>query len=571
MNVIVILIVIIVLALVLYGASYFLKKKHYHKIDELENRKLSLTEIPVIDEINKLKKLQLTGQTEKSFKEWEKVWRNIATVHFPDIENYLFDAEQATDRMKLVKAQQAEDAATKLMDDTQVSIDKVQAALKKLIQSEEENRLEIKKTQEIYQNIRKKLLTQSFSFGGALENLERRLTYLELDFTKFSELTTSGDHIEAREVLERVATDTAELDRVVGLVPTLLKTLTVDVVDQVTELKEGHAQLLAENFVFLDSDIPAEIKTIEENSEAAKSLTETCEVDEAQKMVQDIETNIDKLYDLMQDEIDAKAFVNDQQKMFEDYLTHVIGNNRKLLIEIDRVAQSYTLNHDELEAAKGIETELDTLKTSFDNFMEDSKNNQVVYSVLADFFEETGDKLTEIEEKQQSINSGLLHLRKDEMEARKKLDEYEFEMRAMKRYVEKQHLPGLPEEYLDLFFSTTKRIEELAQQLNKLKVDMKEISRLCFMCQDDVTLAKEKTEEIVDSALLTEYMMQYANRYRHSNESIADAIDSTLRLFNKDYRYQEALETISTALELVEAGAYKKVEDNYYADKKINQ
>ena len=72
MNVIVILIVIIVLALVLYGASYFLKKKHYHKIDELENRKLSLTEIPVIDEINKLKKLQLTGQTEKSFKDWAK-------------------------------------------------------------------------------------------------------------------------------------------------------------------------------------------------------------------------------------------------------------------------------------------------------------------------------------------------------------------------------------------------------------------------------------------------------------------------------------------------------------------
>lgn len=559
MNFIVILIVIVVCALILYGASYFLKKRHYGKIDELENRKLGLTEVPVIDEINKLKKLQLTGQTEKSFKEWEGVWRNVATVHFPDIENYLFDAEQATDKLKLGKAQKAEDAATNLMDETQEKIQKIQAALRKLIKSEEENRLEIKKTQETYQAIRKKLLTQSFSFGGALESLERRLTYLELDFTKFSELTTSGDHIEAREVLERVATDTNELNRLIVMIPGQLKTLTVDITDQILELKEGHQQLVEEEFVFLDVDILKEIELVETEMEAAKELTETCEVDEAEQKITTLESKIDGLYDKMQDEIDAKEFVEEEEQMFTDYLNHVITNNRKLLIEIDRVSQSYTLNHDEVEIARKMEADLDGLKDEFDGFTESVKNHQIAYSVVADFFEETGDKLTELEETQQKINSDLLHLRKDEMEARARLDEFEFDMRTMKRHVEKQHLPGLPASYLDLFFAATKRIEELAKELNKLKINMKEITRLCFMCQDDVALVKEKTSEIIDSALLTEQMMQYANRYRHSNESIAGAIDETLRLFNKDYQYQEALEIISTALEQVEAGDRKSV------------
>lgn len=567
MGFVVILIVIVVCALILYGGSYFLKKKHYRKIDELENRKLGLTEVPVIDEINKLKKLQLTGQTEKTFKEWETVWKNVATVHFPDIENYLFDAEQATDKLKLGKAQKAEDAATSLMDETQEKIEKIQAALKKLIKSEEENRLEIKKTQETYQAIRKKLLTQSFSFGGALESLERRLTYLELDFTKFSELTTSGDHIEAREVLERVAHDTNELNRLIVMIPGQLKTLTVDVADQIEEIKEGYAQLAAEEFVFVGIDIPAEIEAVEADMETAKNLTETCEVDDAEKAIASLEEKIDQLYDSMQDELDAKEFVEEQKQMFTDYLNHVIQNNRKLLIEIDRVSQSYTLNHDELKTARTMESDLDGLKGEFDQFVENLENHQVAYSVVADFFEETGDKLNEMEEAQQKINADLLHLRKDEMDARKKLDDYEFEMRTMKRHVEKQHLPGLPGSYLDLFFATTKRIEELAKELNKLKIDMKEISRLCFMCQDDVALVREKTDEVIDSALLTEQMMQYANRYRHSNESIAQAIDETLRLFNKDYQYKEALEVISTALEQVEAGAYKKVETNYFADK----
>lgn len=45
----------------------------------------------------------------------------------------------------------------------------------------------------------------------------------------------------------------------------------------------------------------------------------------------------------------------------------------------------------------------------------------------------------------------LTDLRKEETEVKEKIDDFEFNMRGIKRYIEKQHLPGLPEEYLDLF------------------------------------------------------------------------------------------------------------------------
>jgi septation ring formation regulator len=96
---------------------------------------------------------------------------------------------------------------------------------------------------------------------------------------------------------------------------------------------------------------------------------------------------------------------------------------------------------------------------------------------------------------------------------------------------------------------------------------MKDIKSLCDLCDDDIELLIEKTEELVDSALLTEYMLQYANRYRHTHPEIASAITESLTLFNAEFDYHEALEHIATALEEVEPGSFKKVEKNYLEDK----
>src|SRR5699024_2040774 len=139
-----------------------------------------------------------------------------------------------------------------------------------------------------------------------------------------------------------------------------------------------------------------------------------------------------------------------------------------------------------------------------------------------------------------------------ETEVKESIDDFEFNMRAMKRYIEKQHLPGLPIDYMDLFFAVTQKIENLSIEINKLRIDMDEIKKMADFIEDDIELLLDKTEEIVDTALLTEYMTQYANRYRQSTPQIASATQKSFKLFNQEHNYREALETISTALEEVE-------------------
>lgn len=72
---------------------------------------------------------------------------------------------------------------------------------------------------------------------------------------------------------------------------------------------------------------------------------------------------------------------------------------------------------------------------------------------------------------------------------------------------------------------------------------------------------------MLDEAALTEQMMQHANRYRHSYAEVKASIERAFDLFYYEYRYKDALDEIGTALERVEPGAFKRIEDFYYENR----
>lgn len=566
-----VLIVIIVIAVAAYVTSYFMKKKHYQTIHKLEQQKFELMDTPVTETIQSVESLSLTGQTDKNFEQWKDRWKQIELTAFPDIENLLFDAEQATDRLQLIKAGKAENKSNELIESTKKKIKEIQLALNELLKSEEKNNQAIKKVQEMYQGIRKKLLTQSFSFGPALDKLEKQLTFLELSFADFSESTSSGDHIEAEEILKKVSHETKELNDAVNTIPSLVKEISNEFPAQVQELKEGYHELKdVQHFVFLEDTMTSDITEIEQDIKQGEKLIKQCEIDKVQKLNSLIEEKINHLYDVMEAEIEAKETVAKEQPILAEFIGFVKKRNQQLLIEIDRVSQSYTLEDTVLEQTKDMQEQIEAVQVNFETFNNGIEKNQAVYTVVSESYAEDGEKLTQIETIQEKLIHQLTDLRKEESEVKEKIDDFEFNMRGVKRYIEKQHLPGLPEEYLDLFFVTTERIEKLAKELNKLKIDMTEIKKMCELCEDDVELLIDKTEEIVDSALLTEYMMQYANRYRNDHPQIGEAILESNDLFNKEFQYKESLEVISTALEVIEPGSFKKVENQYYEEKSIN-
>ena len=561
------LLIIVVAGAIGYGVAHYLSQKQSKVIEELGVKKQKLMTVPIADILFTLKNLNLTGQTKRTYETWQATWQTITRFRFPEIEAALVSAEQYTQRLNFVKGSQISNQASQLIEETKAEVDKIYTALQKLLDSEKKNREELEVLQERYASMRKDLLAHSFSFGEALESLEKRLSYLELDFTKFNTLTNEGDHLEAKEVLGRIEAEMQDFEQIVEEVPKYLKEIEEEYEDQVADLKEGYQKMVEEHYQFPKISIPTEIQKIEEIIAVAREHIKATELEDARQQLDKVAREIDQLYTVMETEIEAKAFVQRNRAQVERKLNQVLQSNRYVNIEVDRVSQNFVLSNNEFNRVQDFAKQLEKEQEAVAYYSKALQNQQVPYSIVKEHYEIVLNTLKEIDENQLSLVNTLTDLSQQEKSIRDGLDVFELDLRNMKRTIEKYHLPGLPKEYLELFFATSSRIEQLSQLMNRVKLDMTEITGLNQTIEDDVEKLDIMTEEIVDHAQLTEFMIQHANRYRLDHPEIDTAIQQALEQFNHFYRYEESLAIIEKALNQVDPGSAQRVRDNYQSEK----
>lgn len=566
--IIILVLVIVIIAAVLYLIGYFMRKKNQEQLDELEVRKEALFDLPVFEEIDDIKKMHLVGQSQNSFREWNQRWVELSTRSFAELESQIYEVENQNEIFRFMKAKKAVVEANETMTEMEAEVEVIRNGLKELRESEERNSLEVQKALDVYEELSKSLKDDKASFGPAYSEIQKQLRNVEIEFTQFVTLNTSGDPIEAREVLEDAERHTYELEDLMKRIPPMYEELNETFPDQLKEIEEGYNQLLADDYVFPEQNFAEEIQHAKKRVENSMADLEKTEIAAVEVANRDTATAIDALYEVMEREIEAKKYVVTNQKIIDDYISHSLKNNRQLMIELDHVSQSYTLNNNELGRSRGFQTEIEEIIRRQKDLEPRMKEHTVPYSEIQAFYKECYKILDDIENQQLEIDASLKELRKGEKVAQEKVDEYEFRLRSIKRYVEKQRLPGLSADYLEFFYVATDRIEDLSRALNKMRINMDEINRLCDLCEDDLELLDKKTKDLVNAAALTEQMMQYANRYRHTHENIRAALDKSMYLFSTEFRYQDALDEIGTALEAVEPGAFKRIEDFYF--KNIN-
>ena len=564
------LLIIVVAGAIGYGVAHYLSQKQSKVIEELGVKKQKLMTVPIADILFTLKNLNLTGQTKRTYETWQATWQTITRFRFPEIEAALVSAEQYTQRLNFVKGSQISNQASQLIEETKAEVDKIYTALQKLLDSEKKNREELEVLQERYASMRKDLLAHSFSFGEALESLEKRLSYLELDFTKFNTLTNEGDHLEAKEVLGRIETEMQDFEQIVEEVPKYLKEIEEEYEDQVADLKEGYQKMVEEHYQFPKISIPTEIQKIEEIIAVAREHIKATELEEARQQLDKVAREIDQLYLVMETEYEAKAFVKRNRAQVERKLNQVLQSNRYVNVEVDRVSQNFVLANNEFNRVQDFAKQLEKEQEAVAYYSKALQNQQVPYSIVKEHYEIVLNTLKEIDENQLALVNTLNDLSQQEKSIRDGLDVFELDLRNMKRTIEKYHLPGLPKEYLELFFATSSRIEQLSQLMNRVKLDMTEITGLNQTIEDDVEKLDIMTEEIVDNAQLTEYMIQQANRYRLEHPEIDTAIQQALEQFNHFYRYGESLAIIEKALNQVDPGSAQRVRANYESEKNNN-
>ena len=244
-------------------------------------------------------------------------------------------------------------------------------------------------------------------------------------------------------------------------------------------------------------------------------------------------------------------------------MKHTKENNQHLQSELDRLSKMYLLSDEEDEKVRDLQSELSALEAVVLATVEDSAENKQAYSLTQAALEATQERLKEIEDEQITLGERLERIEKDDDNARQKVNIYINKLHTIKRYMEKRNLPGIPKSFLSLFFTASDHTEALLTELEQLRVNIDNVNLLLENVTNDIHDLETETYQIVQYATLTEQLLQYSNRYRSFDQSIQEAFNKALDIFENQFDYESSFEVISQALEVVEPGVTSRFVTSY--------
>ena len=562
-GIILLLVAIVVLVIIAYLVGVIVRKRNDSLIASLEERKQSLFGLPVNEEVEAVKNLHLIGQSQTTFREWNQKWVDLSLNSFSDIENHIFEAEDLNDSFKFISAKHEIDNVESQLNLVEEDINAIREALAVLKEQEEKNSARVKHALDLYETLQASISEKEDNFGATMAEIEKQLKNIEAEFSQFVTLNSTGDPVEASEVLDRAEEHTIALGQISEQIPAIVAKLEDDFPDQLDDLEQGYRRLLEQNYHFAEKDIEARFQEVRDAIRANSSELVTLNLDRARDENEHIQEKIDSLYELFEREIAAHKAALKDSKIIPNYLAHAKANNEKLEHEIKRLSHKYILNDNENLSLRSFTKNLEEIEQETLPIVEVFDNQDKPFSELQLIFDRTLKTLDAIEEGQMQVFEHVKNIEQIESVARQSLDQYINRLHSIKRYMEKRNLPGIPQDFLSAFFTTSKQLEVLIDELSRGRIDIEAVSRLTDVATAAIANLEEATYQVVQNATLTEQLLQYSNRYRSFEPSVQSSFEHALHLFEVDNNYQASFDEISYALETVEPGVTDRFVSSY--------
>lgn len=558
-----VLIGIIAIAVIVVIIFYVCQRRAMRVITDLRARLVALEEARLARRLDDAGLADLMGESLKVFTALQDDYLKKVAPAVDDANEQLEEVSKNLNGLNIFTVTGQLNQVRELVEEAERQQKRVVDRLQKADQKEEEQKKATATMGEQLGDFQKKLDDTAYQYGDAIRPLRSQLADLQEQFTRFNEIAAKGDHEAAAEILTDLKEKEAHFTKLVEEIPELYKPLFTTFPDQISELREGYRKLVANHYRFPVNNLDDQIEGLEAQRQTALDHIAALSLAPVRVANKSLEEKIDHLYDVMQNEMDARPQVEKLVGVVGDHLDHARQQNRELMAELDRLSESYTLNHDEVAHTRELEEQLKQIQKEYEKDQVAVNAQAAVASQVLERFMEDEKVLTAIETQQKEINDGVADLSEDEQRARKALQRFVTTVRATKRHVETLNLPGLPQDYLDFFFLVSDEISHLAKDMNQQRIDMEAITKELLKVQSDVSELIDRTNKVRDSAELTARLMQYGLRFVDDNQEIDAAITEAQKLYDR-YEYEQSLETIGAALEKAEPGSFKRLEDNYY-------
>ncbi|HHU19632.1 MAG TPA: selenide, water dikinase [Bacilli bacterium] len=549
--------ILIIIALIITGLIF--RKFIYDRVDKLEAWKMDIMNRNVTAELQRVKALRLAGETQTKFESWKETWDRILTRDLPDIEEYLFDAEEAADRFKVPSANKSLETVEQILTNTEKMIENMYSELDDLLDSEKQSRKLAEEVIPQLKSLRNILLQNLHAYGEAEARFEAEINDHQKRLEHFYYESEQGNYYEARQIINDIQQALIDLEDRLESFPAIYRQCKVDLPEQIHQLKNGIEQMKEDGYQIEHHNFQKELRDLEEQLVVYVTRIEEQDDQTVFEFVVTIEERIQEIYAILEEESKARSYVDKHLQTFEKLIEEVVDDFKVTDEEVTNLQKTYYLEGSDLELYENLEKWVHQLERQHIKIKQDLADEEQTYKSLKDDLEVNYQDLQKLKEAHLEFKDQISTIRKDEIEAKEKIQLLQRKLFEINRDLEKSNLPGVPSFILNQMEEATDKCNQVLERFTEEPLDMGKVNHSVKEATSSVESLVEQTETMIEQAYLIERIIQYANRYRSQYPVLSTRLSEAEKLF-RECQYEQALEVASESLENIEPGALSRLE-----------
>lgn len=555
-----IILAIIVIILIAVGVLFYLRSNKRQIIEKAIERKNEIETLPFDQNLAQLSKLNLKGETKTKYDAMKKDNVESTNKYLAPVEEKIHNAEALLDKFSFNASQCEIDDANELMDSYEQSYQQQLEDVNEIIALYKDNDELYDKCKVDYREMKRDVLANRHQFGEAASLLETEIEKFEPRLEQYEVLKADGNYVQAHNHIAALNEQMKQLRSYMEEIPELIRETQKELPGQFQDLKYGCRDLKVEGYDLDHVKVDSTLQSLKTELSFVEPLISRLELEEANDKLANINDKLDDMYDLIEHEVKAKNDVEETKDIITDNLFKAKDMNYTLQTEIEYVRENYYINESDAQSVRQFENEIQSLISVYDDILKEMSKSAVRYSEVQDNLQYLEDHVTVINDKQEKLQNHLIQLREDEAEAEDNLLRVQSKKEEVYRRLLASNLTSVPERFIIMKNEIDHEVRDVNEQFSERPMHVKQLKDKVSKIVIQMNTFEDEANDVLVNAVYAEKLIQYGNRYRKDYSNVDKSLNEAERLF-KNNRYKRAIEIAEQALESVEPGVTKHIEE----------
>ncbi|EOC4795151.1 septation ring formation regulator EzrA [Staphylococcus aureus] len=555
-----IILAIIVIILIAVGVLFYLRSNKRQIIEKAIERKNEIETLPFDQNLAQLFKLNLKGETKTKYDAMKKDNVESTNKYLAPVEEKIHNAEALLDKFSFNASQSEIDDANELMDSYEQSYQQQLEDVNEIIALYKDNDELYDKCKVDYREMKRDVLANRHQFGEAASLLETEIEKFEPRLEQYEVLKADGNYVQAHNHIAALNEQMKQLRSYMEEIPELIRETQKELPGQFQDLKYGCRDLKVEGYDLDHVKVDSTLQSLKTELSFVEPLISRLELEEANDKLANINDKLDDMYDLIEHEVKAKNDVEETKDIITDNLFKAKDMNYTLQTEIEYVRENYYINESDAQSVRQFENEIQSLISVYDDILKEMSKSAVRYSEVQDNLQYLEDHVTVINDKQEKLQNHLIQLREDEAEAEDNLLRVQSKKEEVYRRLLASNLTSVPERFIIMKNEIDHEVHDVNEQFSERPIHVKQLKDKVSKIVIQMNTFEDEANDVLVNAVYAEKLIQYGNRYRKDYSNVDKSLNEAERLF-KNNRYKRAIEIAEQALESVEPGVTKHIEE----------